>query len=322
MRHNYFQYMKKWIIAAGVLFILTAGSIYIFIPSKIVISKIIIGKITINGENRFLAKEEKWEKWWRESDGKKHIPGSPFSYHGATYRLTSYLNNAVGIEIFDQGQKMNSVLHLFSLNTDSTGTEWECEFPAGMNPIGRVKNYRKAVAIKENITGVMKNLISFLEDYRNIYGIEIRKTTNYDTLLISTRFKSVSYPSTEEIYGQLSKMEENIKAQKATVTGFPMLHIEKKAEDSYETQLAIGTSIWMKDNGPYFSRRMVAGNFMVSDVTGGLYTINQAYEQLDKYMDDYAKTRMAIPFQLLLTDRIKEPDTAKWKTRLYMPVME
>jgi hypothetical protein len=30
---------------------------------------------------------------------------------------------------------------------------------------------------------------------------------------------------------------------------------------------------------------------------------------------------MAIPFQSLITDRVKEPDTAKWITKLYAPVL-
>jgi hypothetical protein len=29
---------------------------------------------------------------------------------------------------------------------------------------------------------------------------------------------------------------------------------------------------------------------------------------------------MAIPYQSLVTDRMKEPDTMKWLTRLYVPV--
>jgi hypothetical protein len=39
------------------------------------------------------------------------------------------------------------------------------------------------------------------------------------------------------------------------------------------------------------------------------------------YFDDYDKTSMAITFQYLVTDRIKEADTAKWITEIYAPVL-
>jgi hypothetical protein len=37
-------------------------------------------------------------------------------------------------------------------------------------------------------------------------------------------------------------------------------------------------------------------------------------------MSDYQQTAMAIPFESLVTDRSREPDTLKWITNIYVPV--
>jgi len=56
-------------------------------------------------------------------------------------------------------------------------------------------------------------------------------------------------------------------------------------------------------------------------VRGGQGTVENALEQMQLYFDDYDKTSMAITFQYLVTDRIKESDTTKWITEIYAPVL-
>ena len=72
--------MKKWIVWFFVILILAFSCIYIFIPAKIVLTDITSAQATITGEFRFISQEEKWEKWWRDSDGKSHVKGEPFTF--------------------------------------------------------------------------------------------------------------------------------------------------------------------------------------------------------------------------------------------------
>jgi hypothetical protein len=65
---------------------------------------------------------------------------------------------------------------------------------------------------------------------------------------------------------------------------------------------------------------MVPGRFLKTEVTGGPYIIEHAHKMMQQYFEDYKRTSMAIPFEYLVTDRSKEPDTAKWVTRIYGPV--
>jgi hypothetical protein len=65
---------------------------------------------------------------------------------------------------------------------------------------------------------------------------------------------------------------------------------------------------------------MVLGNILEAEVRGGEAAVQNGIEELENYKEDHEKTSPAIPFQLLVSDRSKEPDTAKWITRLYYPV--
>jgi hypothetical protein len=57
-----------------------------------------------------------------------------------------------------------------------------------------------------------------------------------------------------------------------------------------------------------------------AEVKGGNATVEEALHQMKIFISDYQKTAMAIPFESLVTDRSKEPDTSKWITRIYTPV--
>ena len=314
--------MKKWFIAAGVIFILTISLIYILIPEKIIVSKVNINSVTISGQIRQLSSEENWEKWWHEKDGKPHIKGAPFTYNGVSFHLIDHQTNLVGIQMKYHGLKLNSFLQMVSLNNDTSVSSWQCEIQGGNNPFSRIANYRTAIEIKKNMDGVMQNLSDYYSNPKNIYGLDIHRSSTVDTLLLSKRFTSTQMPTTNEIYKHLAILQENIKKQKAIITGFPMLNISKSGTGSYETQVAYPTNIWLKDSGDLFSRRMVKGYFMVTELTGGPYTVNQAIKQLEYYMTDYNKITMAIPFQYLITNRLAEKDSSKWITRICMPTME
>jgi hypothetical protein len=69
LRTSVRQDMKKWFIGISALLILTIACIYIFIPEKMVVSKLMTAKVTIDGAARFFPMK-KLEKWWRDEHGK------------------------------------------------------------------------------------------------------------------------------------------------------------------------------------------------------------------------------------------------------------
>ena len=290
------------------------------IPAKIVISDISLAEATITGEFRFINQTEKWGQWWRDANGKSHVPDSPFTYNGAEFRLAKQTHNVVGIEIEEKGETVQSVLHLISINKDSTVAIWKCELPTGNNPVTRILKYRRAMELKKNMAGIMHNLTSYISDPRNVYGLTIHRTSTRDTTMLTASFSSPFYPTTSEIYGFLDILEKSIQKQNGIKTGYPMLNLKKLNNGSYETQVAIPTNRLLSNDGKIVFRRMVPGNFIVAEVKGGPFTINESVNQLEYFISDYNKVVMAKPFQQLITNRLKETDTSKWVTKLYIPV--
>jgi effector-binding domain-containing protein len=316
------QDMKKWIVWLLVILFLTVGCIYLLIPAKIVISSISTAQATVTGEFRYLGQEENWEKWWRDADGKSRIKGEPFIYDGTLFHLNQQFHNIVGIDIERSGLKLQSVLHLISFKKDSTGAVWQCEIPTGNNPLTRIMKYRSASKIKRSMKEILGNLTTYVSDPKNVYGLSIHRTSTRDTTMLTASFVSPAYPTTPEIYSYFGILENSIQKQHGEKTGSPMMNVKELENGKYETQVAIPTNRLLQNDGKIQYRRMVPGNFIVSEVKGGPVTIDEAITQLDYYIADYKKTVMAKPFQVLVTDRLTETDTTKWVTKIFVPVME
>jgi hypothetical protein len=314
--------MKKLGFWFLLVLLLGLGLVYIFIPSKIKVSILTGAQATIHGEFRSLNDEEEWEKWWRDSDGGQHIPGTPFRYDGSTFTLVKQAANAVKIQIENKGLKLETVLQLVTFTTDSTGASWSFEMPKSVNPLNRIKYFMAEKEIKNDMLEVMQIFSRFVSNPRNIYRFEIYRTSTRDTTLLSTRFLSRDFPGTAELYKNFDLLQKNILKQKGKQSGYPMMNVVKLADGSYETQIAIPTDHKLDNDGKIVFRYMVPGNFFGGDVTGGQYTVNEAQKQLDLFILDYKKSKMANAYQILVTDRIREPDTLKWITRLRIPVVE
>jgi hypothetical protein len=317
--------MKKWIAGIAVVIFLLLCSVYIFIPSNLVILNISTFNCTPNGAYRYLSEENKWRKWWvsavPDAAGKIDFMKQPLTYGSSTYHITEQFTNGVSVLIGDKNDTVPSSLQLFAKGTDSVLLEWRCHLTSSRNPFKRMLQYRRAVAIKNNMTGVIENMRAFLENTDNIYTISIRESSTTDSLLIATKNISTFYPGTLEIYNFLKPLKAYIMKEGAIETGQPMVNVTKLNDHQFQTMVAIPIDKGLNAEGDFFPRTLVHGHFMVAEIKGGPYTVNKALEEMQLYFEDYKKTSMAIPFQSLITDRMKEPDTSKWVTKIYAPVM-
>ncbi len=98
-----------------------------------------------------------------------------------------------------------------------------------------------------------------------------------------------------------------------------MLHVTGNSS-GFKTMVAIPVNKIIAENNNILYKRMVPGKILVTEVTGGTYTTTQALKQLETYINDYQLKSPAIPFESLVTDRLKEADTLKWITRIYYPI--
>jgi hypothetical protein len=313
--------MKKWIVWLLVILLIGVLSFYFIIPAKIVISNISSAEATVTGEFRYIGQEENWEKWWRDSNGKSHVKGEPFTYGDSEFRLNRQAYNAVGIDIKQGGTKIPSIISLVSFALDSTGAVWTCEIPPTSNPFTRLRNYLNASEIKKNMTAVMKVFSTFISIPKNVYGMSIYKTTVHDTLMVSARFTSPTYPTTAQLYRYFDTLKQTIIKQKALPVGFPIMNQRKMPDGSFETQTGMPTNRILKNDGKILAIRMPPGLFLTADIRGGVFTVDEAVKQLELFIQEYNRIKIATGFQILITDRSNEPDTSKWITKIKIPIV-
>lgn len=321
-RRNHYQYrcMKK-IIVVFLLIVLTGlAGIYIFIPGKLLITEVAATPCVAEAGTRILADASRWPKWWPG----KIVPGkngeSDYLLNEANYTVSQQMLNNLGLQIRFRNDSLGSHLSLLSLPHDSSLIKWECVLEAGNDPLARIRAYRKAVALKENMHQVMNAARQYLSNFQNIYGFILNEASTSDTTLITTKSFFPDYPSMPFVYAMAKKLQDYAQAANCAVTGVPMLNVTKLDSAGYQVMVAVPLAHSIQGNEQVKLQKMVPGRFIITDVQGGPGTLNNTHLQILNYFRDYRRTSMAIPFEYLITDRLKEPDTSKWITKIYSPV--
>jgi hypothetical protein len=299
--------------------------LYISIPGNLIITKIAFFKCSPNAIYRHFSEEENWGEWFPADRPGFHsvspATNPSYNYNGDRYLVTKKFQNTIEILISRDSSAINSTVSILQLPTDSVAVYWKCSLAAGLNPFRRVMQYQRARNIKNSMTEILDHLHSFLEKKENVYGMDIRITSTKDTLLIATKYTRPVYPSMAEVYQFIALLKEYIDSQGAAETAPPMLNVTPLDHNQFQIMVAIPINRELPGKGNIFPKRLVPGNFAVSEITGGLYTINKALYQMQLFFEDNGKTSIAIPFQSMVTDRTREQDTTKWVTKIYAPVV-
>jgi hypothetical protein len=316
--------MKKMLVVLLSLTVLFCICIYIFIPGKLTVSSAAVMQASENGTQRFVLEAHNWRAWWNYRNqypaSYTQQPADSFLANEDLFRLTESLYKSAKIEIIHNSKPISTELMIIPLGSDSTGIEWKYSVATGPDPFKRLSRYLDAKKVKESMDAVLADLRQFLSKKENVYGISIQKTSTTDTLLVTSKTTLAAYPHTPEIYTLVKKIQAYAMKNGAKQTGSPIYNITPIDSTHFQLMAAIPVDKEIHTNNGFSFRRMVRGSFMVTEVTGGEYTVEKASKSLQQYFNDYRRTSMAISFTMLITDRLYQPDTAKWITKLYQPV--
>lgn len=306
--------MKKGIIILLTIAALVIAGIFIFIPSKIRISSIAKAHANNEGAQRVLMDDKNWAKWW-PSD-------KVFQLDGSSYRISKKMISGFELMVSKGTDSLSSQLLLIGVNTDTTVLTLSCELESGNNPFKRMVDYNRATDIKKDFNLLLDSLRSFLSNQKNIYGFVANQVKVTDSVLLSTKKTFDHYPDEFETDVLIQKLRAHIKTNNAKEMNYPMLNVKQLDEKHFEAMVAIATDKKLPDNNEFAAKMVVKnGNLLEAEITGGHATIRQAFIQYDLLIEDYNKTPPAIPYQLIITDRTKERDTAKWITKLCYPIL-
>jgi hypothetical protein len=307
------MHMKKTLIFLVLLFVLGLAAVYLFIPDRIKIESTVSVNAALPGVSRTLVDENNWKKWW---------PGdTPLNYDKQTFSITGKIFSVVDIAISTGKDTINSRLELIPVKNDIMTISWHAEQVTSSHPFTRFSRYRQASATEKNMKEILKTMKEFLEQTKNTYGLEIKETLVTDSVLISVRRSFEHYPTVQEIDAMIRDLRKYIAQNNALERNSPMLNVLRIDSLNYESMCAIAVDKALPVTNEFAPKFLLkGGNILEAQVQGGPHTIENSLVQLENYRSDFRYTSPAIPFQLLVTDRMKETDTTKWITKLYYPV--
>ena len=305
--------MKKVLIGLVLSIAFLLAAVYLFIPRKIKIEAAVPLNAALPGVFRTLINDSNWKKWW---------PGDfPFAYNQQAYSIKGKLFNMFDIDIYSDKDTINSRMELVLIDANTMTILWNAEQVSSNDPFKRFERYRHAKQTEKNMNAILQSLKTFLQKKENIYGIDIKETFVKDSALISTRWQFDHYPNAQEVDSMIQSLKKYISQNNAIEKNSPMLNVFDLGNSRYEAMTAIPVDKALPKTNEFAPKFLLkGGNILEAEIHGGTYTIEKGLKELENYRADYKLNSPAIPYQLLVTDRAKEPDTTKWITRLYYPV--
>jgi len=305
--------MKKVLIGLFLSIAFLLAAVYLFIPRKIKIEVTVPLNAALPGVFRTLINDSNWNKWW---------PGeTPFAYNKQTYSIKRRLFNVFDIDIYSDKDTINSQMELVLINENTMTILWNAEQISSNDPFKRFIRHRHAKQTEKNMNAILQSLKTFLQKKENIYGVDIKEALVKDSALISTRRQFDHYPNAQEVDSMIQSLKKYISQNNAIEKNSPMLNVFEIGNSRYEAMTAIPVDKALPKTNEFAPKFLLkGGNILEAEIQGGTYTIEKGLKELENYRADYKFNTPAIPYQLLVTDRTKEPDTTKWITRLYYPV--
>lgn len=298
------------------MFLLLAGllaALYLFIPGRLKITATTTLHAALPGVSRSLYDNNSWKNFWPDK--------TTFTLGDQDYLIKGKFFNAFNIDIASDKDTLHSMLNLLFIGTDSIAVDWISEQITSSNPLTRFAQYRQAKATEKNMKRILHEMKKFMEQTKNIYGFEIKQTTVTNSALITTRRSFEKQPTVKDIDDMIRSLKKYIIENNAAEQNFPMLNILKIDSSRFEVMTAIPVDRELpltNDFAPKFLLK--GGNILEGEIKGGPDRIESALKEFENYRLDHKISTPAKPYQLLITDRMKEPDTTKWITRLYYPV--
>lgn len=294
--------------------------IYLLLPAKLTISTVAYAPSTFNGTRQVLQHENRWQNWWPAGN---LPPNDHWHYfRNIGYRIAHLSNNSVKIDVKQGSAVFSSLLMIIPIRVDSTGLDWQCLYRAGRDPLSRLLSYSRARQLKQNMRALLDSLQTFLSKPENVYGIPISESTIQDTALVAIKTVYNHRPQTAEVYSLVEQLEQYIAASGARAVNPPMLNVSEMPKNSsrFETMVAIPVNKLLPGKGAIMLKRMIHSPIAVTQVQGGDGTVRQGFASLQQYVEDTHRMQPVIPYAVLVTDRRRETDTAKWITRICFPI--
>ena len=319
--HSPADLTKRNIMKRAVLVLISlviAGIIVVYLlPSRQKIVESAVISCYVDAPIRLVSDQNRWTSWW---PGKK-INDSTYNYKKSLYHIQKVLVNGFNATA-ENGSLLYTVdAEFLAAQNQSTRFNLIAEFSFSANPFKKVIQYIAFLQAKKELTAFREYIQQFFITPEKVYGHPISQQRLVHSSLISAKQTYDHNPSVAEIYTLINEVKQYILLNGSMEMDFPIMNVYAADTTSYQLMVAIATDRDLPSSGKFFLKNMVRqGGVLVTEVKGGMQTIENARKEMEYYMNDNKRSSPAIPYQLLVTDRLKETDSTKWITRIYYPV--
>jgi effector-binding domain-containing protein len=311
--------MKKpaLLILAILLFALVA--LYFIVPQWITTDSVAQVDNTDVNISKFLLSKREWARWW---PGQRNAAdSSKFTYNGADYTLQQATNTRMQVQVKKGDMVLNSQVTYVAAEEQMTAVDWHSAIQSSLNPFNRIIQFARAKQLQQDADTILGSFKRFMETDTNVYGIKVKIGHVADPIVIAQNAVFINYPTTQQIYKMVASLRLQINAAGAKEVNVPMLNIHRTDEHEYQVMVALPIDkIVTPGNGFIINKLVKNANLLETTVRGGRRNIDNAFERLGKYREDHRLISPAMPYEMILTDRLAQPDTTKWVTKVYWPI--
>lgn len=313
--------MRRWIVLLFVLLVLVFCSVYFLIPNTITVKK--EARLGVNANAFARAFLHHGTSYLQPAvNASLSETDSSFVYHGNTFTPVERKFSSLVYTVQKKSDSMLAELVVIPFRKDTVALSFIGVTKAGMNPVNRIGKLVWAKKVAADLESLMQKLETHYGDTAVIYGYPIRKVLVTDTALISTSTVLKTYPDNATIYAMVDKLKAFAKTKNAAQSGAPMLNVSVTADSSYLTRVALPLNKRLVGEGDIqYKWMMTQGNILVADVKGGPAQIKKAMVAVQTFIIDHGLASVAIPFESMVTDRKAQPDSSKWVTKIYWPII-
>ncbi len=313
--------MRKTLLISGILILLFLAATYIFIPATITIQRSIRFRSSDINLTKYLRASTGWGRWWPgETPAQKRGDNTEFCHQSFCYRMIKMTNTGAEIQVNNKNIKSNSQLIYTPVGRDSIEVSWQTGLPVSLSPVQRIINYQEALKISKNFDEILMQIKLFFDDEKLVYGLDIKDDIVRHKLMIAKETTSAKYPDVNFVYDIIADLRKNIKSYDAREMAPPMLSIFKPYKKDYAITVAIPIDKEIQVAQSTSISKMVDGRLLFTEVKGGPKTIENTLLSFHQYVKDKRLISPAMPYEMMITDRIAEHDTSKWITQIYYPV--
>jgi hypothetical protein len=309
--------MKKYII--GLLIIIVGYFIFAILKPSNSQPAAVSVNCTDAALTRNMLDLKTWQQWW---PGEK-INDTLYSFNEVSYAITKLVGNGAAFNV-SKGDKMESgFLQFTSINDTSCNLVWNPTLNKAPSLSEKLlKPFVKNI-VRDNITSLLDSLKNYFDNPKNIYGFKVNMAKVTDPHLISNKKTYVKYPTTNEIYSTIEKLEAYATLNGAKKTNAAMMNVHQSEDgNTLDVMIALPVNIALNASGDFLPKFMIQGALLEAEVKGGASSVEKCLAQFSNYLTDYKLSAPAIPYQSLISDRVKILDSNLWITKIYQPVFK